>query len=126
MEKEGYAVVAAMTKCEHITAVREKLIFTDHANLMFIFDLFGTNPSVGRHVAHKLMRWAIRLSSYRNVIEHVSGEHNVWSDMLMRWAASPARKNTIKLSALYAPIRSSPPQTDWPRKDDTRKSQERA
>ena len=47
---------------------------------------------MAKHRASKLMRWAIKLSAFRYVIEHLPGEINVWADMLTRWAVSPKRK----------------------------------
>ena len=35
-----------------------------------------------RHTASKLMRWALKLSAFHYVVEHLPGERNVWADML--------------------------------------------
>lgn len=63
------------------------LVFTDYANLVYIYDAVGQNPGIPRHTMSKLMRWAIKLTKFRFVIEHLGGSQNVWADMLTRWAA---------------------------------------
>lgn len=46
VEKEAFAVVEAMMKAEHISAVRDVHSFTDHSNLVYIFNPFGSNPGI--------------------------------------------------------------------------------
>lgn len=73
-EKEGYAIVEAMCRMDYLTAVSETSIYTDHANLIYIYDPYGQHPGVARHTANKLMRWSLKLSAFRYIIEHVPGE----------------------------------------------------
>ena len=108
-EKEGYAIVESMTSLDHIVMGREVNIFTDHANLVYLYDPQGRNPGMPRHTASKLMRWAMKLSAYRYVVEHLAGERNVWADMLTRWAVKPhadvqAATAAVKSLALVAPV----------------------
>lgn len=81
-------------------------MFTDHANLVYIFDPYGRNPGKPRHTASKFMRWALKLSSFRYIIEQVAGDRNVWADMLSRWAAKPIQKvEALRANALLvAPV----------------------
>ena len=67
-EKEGYAVVEAMSKLDYIVMGREVNIFTEHANLVYLYDPYGRNPGVSRHTASKLMRWSLKLNAFRYVI----------------------------------------------------------
>jgi len=102
-------------------------LFTDHANLVYIFDPYGQNPSIGRHTANKLMRWALKLSAYRYVIEHLPGDRNVWADILTRWGVKPCGSvNTAKIAKLmYAPIcPSASEKYDWPKMEDVARSQQ--
>lgn len=39
-------------------------IFTDHANLVYLFDPYGRTPGLPRYTASKLIRWAIKLSAF--------------------------------------------------------------
>ena len=117
VEKEAFAVVESMSKLKHLTASHEVLPFTDHANLVYIFDPRRQNPGISRQTANKLMRWALKLSGFRYVIEHIAGDKNVWADMLTRWAVKPRTKvSSGKISRLMlAPVKPSlNKEYDWP------------
>ena len=105
-EKEGYAIVESMCRADYLISQKTVAIYTDHANLAYIYDPYGHNPGVPKHKANKLMRWALKLYSFRYVIEHISGEDNVWADMLSRWAVRAERKvRLIRVKMLLvAPI----------------------
>lgn len=126
VEKEAFAIVESMQRLEYMVAGREVRLFTDHANLIYIFDPVGQNPGLARHTANKLMRWALKLSGYRYVIEHLSGKRNVWADMLTRWAAAPStttRKSRI-CRLMVAPITPSlSEELDWPSREDITNAQ---
>ncbi|OWZ15123.1 hypothetical protein PHMEG_00011292 [Phytophthora megakarya] len=53
-------------------------LFTDHRNL-----------------ADKLQRWAMVLTAYRYVIEHISGENNMGADILSRWKTTELVKTPV-------------------------------
>ena len=61
-------------------------LFTYHVNLLSIYNPYGTTESITRYAVNKLMIWAIRFSAFNYIIEHISGELNIWADMLSRWA----------------------------------------
>ena len=109
VEKEAFAVVESMTRLEYLKASKEVSLFTYHANLVYIYDPHGQNPGIRRHMANNLMRWALKLSGFRYVIEHVPAESNVFADMLTRWADKPRYKvKSRKLASLMlAPINPS-------------------
>lgn len=128
-EKEGFAVVEAMCKLDYLLHGRHVVIYTDHANLVYLYDPVGQNPGVARHTACKLMRWALKLSAFRYVIEHVAGEKNVWADMLTRWGSSPtsSTRSTSVKSLLLAPITPSLDDSlDWPSLADIQTAQARS
>ena len=129
-EKEGFAIVEAMCRLDYLITGLTVSIFTDHANLVYLYDPYGRNPGIARHTASKLMRWAIKLSAFRYVVEHLPGEENVWADMLTRWAVNPKshvsakRLGNIK-TLMYAPINpSADPKFDWPSYRDIISAQE--
>lgn len=72
--------------------LRELHIFTGRANLTYIFYPYGNNQGVNRHLANKLMRWALLLATYRYVIEFLPGYKNVWADILTWWGSNPSRE----------------------------------
>lgn len=89
-EKEAFPIVEAVERWSYLL-IRPKgfRIFCDHRNLTYIFD---TSDSLMKlPTSHKLQRWALKLSAYRYVIEHIAGEKNVWADMLTRWALPSKR-----------------------------------
>ena len=128
-EKEGFAIVEAMCRIDYLVMGREVSIYTDHANLVHMYDPLGRNPGMPRHTASKLMRWAIKLSAFRYVVEHLPGDRNVWADMLTRWAVSPRKlissSRTAKIKTLMmAPINPGlDPSMDWPSHKDIIESQ---
>lgn len=109
VEKEAFAVIESITKLDYQTAMSEVHIFTDKSNLTYIFDPYRCNPGISKRVSSKLMRWALKLCSYRYLIEFLPGSKNVWADMLSTWAVrSIMRSSTEKFAAvMYAPIDSS-------------------
>lgn len=126
--KEGFAIVEAMDRLNHLVSGKTVSIYTDHANLLYIFDPLGSSPSIPRHTASKLTRWAIKLSTYRFEIEHVAGEKNVLADLLTRWAVQPS--DTIRCGIgirrlLLSTINPSIHQEyDWPSMEQISSSQE--
>lgn len=109
-EKEGFVIVEAMDRFNYLVSGRTVFIYTDHANLLCIFDPYGSSPTIPRHTASKLTRWAIKLNTYRFEIEHVSGERNVWAELMPRWTVQPSatvRSQEKFASLLLAPINPS-------------------
>eukprot|EP00171_Calliarthron_tuberculosum_P001247 IDg1247t1 len=104
-EKEGFAIVESMCRLDYLTSGHVVSIFTDHANLVYLYDPYGRNPGIARHTASKLMRWAIKLSGFRYVVEHIPGDKNVWADMLTRWVVRPTNsingESMLRLSRHY-------------------------
>jgi len=126
VEKEAFSVVTSMEQFYYMTGGGTVHIWTDHANLTYIFDPFGRNPGINRQVANKLLRWALKLCGHRYVIEFLSGSRNVWADLLTRWAA-PYTERQAKLAVLYAPINpSGNSDYDWPNRNDIIKSQQKS
>jgi RNase H-like domain found in reverse transcriptase len=107
IEKQAYAIVVS---CERLYWLLQRpdgfSLFTDHNNLVYVFHPYDRNSTIATHTAAKLIRWALRLSTYRYTIEHVPGDDNVWADIFTRWAAPrplPSGSWTLP-STLMAPI----------------------
>jgi hypothetical protein len=74
IEKEAYAIMAACYSLSWLLHSQDGFpIFTGHHNLTYLFNPYGNNPGLSSHTAAKLLRWALKLSSYRYTIEHVPG-----------------------------------------------------
>lgn len=60
--------------------------------MTYIFNPADCNPQILKHVSNKAERWALRLSAFRYEVVHISGEENVWDDLL-RWGSPNQTKN---------------------------------
>jgi len=88
----------AIDRLRHfLVAEKPFRIFTDHRNLMYVFDPVTWSTHFRKQTAEKLARWASRLYEYQFVIEPFSGEHNVWVDMLPKWVSSESKSPTLSL-----------------------------
>ncbi|POM61080.1 putative retroelement, partial [Phytophthora palmivora] len=120
IEKEAYAIVESVKRLEYLL-LRPKgfHLFTDHRNLVYIFDPYATDTGMQRYQADKLQRWAMTLTAYRYVVEHVKGDENVWADILSRWSgfAEDEKHQMSRISALGLVSTLSPLTTQdfqWP------------
>jgi Integrase zinc binding domain/RNase H-like domain found in reverse transcriptase len=93
--------VQSFERLDYLLMGKTTELHTDHRNLVYIFDPYGQNPTTARHVASKLMRWALRLCAFRYVIHHVPGGANVWADLLTRWAVRSAQKLSRPTISLF-------------------------
>jgi hypothetical protein len=57
-------------------------ILSDHLNLTYIYDPLSADPTLARHVLHKLQRSAPKMSVFSYRMEHVMGELNYWTDLM--------------------------------------------
>lgn len=100
-----------MSRLDFITIGCLVHIFSDHVNVLTMYDSNGISYSMPRYAVNKLMLWAIRFSSFNYMVEHIHGEVNHWADMLSRWASlehnmMSAEKMKLHL-VMLAPIRPS-------------------
>ena len=92
-EKEGFAIYQTFQKLDYLLLGQKSAhLYTDHRNLLFVFNPLGMEPAIGRHIVNKVQRWALYLSRFHYTIEHVAGEKNVMADIMTRWYAGYRRK----------------------------------
>lgn len=60
-------------------------IFTEHRNLLHVFAQLALFPNSPRYVLSKVYCWAILLSRFHLVIEHIDGSRKIFADLLTRW-----------------------------------------
>lgn len=85
-EKEGYAILKLLGKLDYMFLVENDThVFTDHRNLLFVYNPEALEPALGRRVIMKVQRWALYLSRFAYTIEHIAGEENVMADIMNRW-----------------------------------------
>ena len=85
-EKEAFSIFQTFKKLDYILLTQEQShVYTDHRNLHVVFAPLALEPALGRHIFSKVQLWALYLSQFPYVIEHIVGEQNVIADMLTRW-----------------------------------------
>ncbi|KAG3112217.1 hypothetical protein PI124_g10788 [Phytophthora idaei] len=114
VEKEAYAIIATCTRADYLLhRPGEFTLYTDHRNFRFIFNPSSVLTAVPKYTADKLQRWAILLMAYEYAICGISGEDNVWADLLSRWGS----KLTSICAVRLVPYEYSPTLNDdfvWP------------
>jgi hypothetical protein len=106
-EKEVFAIVDTVTKVHYLLLSRDEFsILFDHLNLAYIYNPLSADPTLARHVVHKLQRWALKMSVFSYRMEHVMGELNYWTDLMTRWGvgwiAGSENKAHGKMASLFA------------------------
>jgi hypothetical protein len=118
IEKEAYPIVVAMTKLRHFLLNNKGFrLFTDHRNLVFVFSPTG----VKKASTERLIRWSDLISSYRFVVEHISGVSNVWADLLSRWQTKDSGHPLLASLNLRTPTTLE--DFSWPSLDEIRSAQ---
>lgn len=131
-EKEGFAIFQTFEKLYYIFHDDHPThVFTDHRNLLFIFAPYATEPTIGRHIVSKVQRWAMYLSRFEYVIEHIDGKRNICADMLTRWTKGyrNERLSTKSICCLVSTADQVVPSAgdiDWPTRETIRASQQSA
>ncbi|GMF43082.1 unnamed protein product [Phytophthora fragariaefolia] len=133
IEKEAFAIVESTRRLEYLLLRPAGFrLYTDHRNLVYIFNPYATDGAMARYRADKLQRWALSLMSFKYVIEHVPGEEDVWGDLLSRLGAGQAleaHNEAVRVARLAVVQRVSPleePEFVWPSESEIHASQEAA
>jgi len=101
LEKEAYAIMATTERMHWILSDSAGFdIYTDHNNLVFIFDPLSVLRDISLSSLKKVLRWAVRLSVYNYTCIHIPGSENVWADLLSRWAVPNIVRRIIRVPAL--------------------------
>lgn len=80
-----------------------------------IFDPLSIVPDMSQKSLKKVLRRAVRMSIYDYVRVHISGEYNVWANLLGRWSAPKTIRRLISLPALPSTLSD---EFLWPSRDD--------
>jgi len=93
IEKEAFPIVEAVEILRHLLLRDEGFsLFTDHRNLIYVFDPILRDNDFKKQALDKLCRWASKLFAFKYVIEHIHGESNIWADILSRWKGDGEQK----------------------------------
>ncbi|OWZ22600.1 hypothetical protein PHMEG_0002678 [Phytophthora megakarya] len=83
IENEAFPIIKACSELQYLLLRRKVFrLYCDHANLIYLF-----SPSIGvkQHVHDRLQRWSLHLLGLNYTIEHISGDKNLWADIVSRW-----------------------------------------
>ena len=102
LEKEAFAVLHTLDRMHWLVTNPDGFdLYTDHNNLIFLFDPLSVVPDMSQTTLRKVLRWAVRLSLYQYTCFHITGEDNVWADLLTRWSnAAPTVRRLIHIPEL--------------------------
>lgn len=101
LEKEAYAVLASVERSHWLAACPAGFdLFTDHNNIIFLFDPTAIMPDIGQGTLRKVLRWAVRMSAYNYCCIHIRGEDNIWADLLTRWAIPLTIRRLVSIPPL--------------------------
>jgi hypothetical protein len=79
-------VVDTVTKVGYLFLSHDELsILSDHLNLTYIYNPLPADPTLSRHVSHKLQRWRLNMTIFSYRMERVLGELNYWTSLMNRW-----------------------------------------
>lgn len=81
IEKEGLAIIFAVTKFHKMIYDRKFKLQTDHKPLL---DIFGRKSGVAVHKANRLQQWAVKLLAYDFNISFISTASFEYADVLSR------------------------------------------
>ena len=99
-------------------------LYTDHNNLIYIFDPTSVVTDISQTTIQKVLRWAVRLSVYKYTCVHINGTDNVWADLLGHWSAPlPTIRRLVHAPELPS---SSAEDFEWPTAVDLYKAQQSA
>jgi hypothetical protein len=85
--------VEAVERLRHLLLRDEGFgLFTDHRNLINVFDPVLRYNDFKKQAVDKLCRWASKLFAFKYVIEHIPGESYIWADILSRWKGDREQK----------------------------------
>lgn len=85
IEKEGLALIYAVTKFHRMVYGRHFVLQTDHKPLLSIF---GSKKGIPVYTANRLQRWALTLIAYDFTIEYVKTDDFGHADILSRLIAT--------------------------------------
>ncbi|KAH9135325.1 hypothetical protein AeRB84_019220, partial [Aphanomyces euteiches] len=116
VEKEAYAVVESCKRLDYIVVRPGGFrLFTDHRNLVYMFNPRRSNSGMAKYQADKLQRWALVMSTFPYTIECLPGDTNAWGDLLSRWGSAQSSwtiARVRKLLHVVSPLQQN--DFEWP------------
>lgn len=60
-------------------------LHADHNNLVFLSNPLSFMPDLSTTLTSKVLRWAVRLSTYNHTCLQIKGDEGVWADLIPCW-----------------------------------------
>lgn len=100
IEKEGLALIFAVTKFHKYIFGRRFILETDHKPLLSIF---GSKKGIPVHTANRLQRWSLTLQNYDFEIRYIKTESFGYADVLSRLIPKkPSQNEDMVVAAIQA------------------------
>lgn len=87
LDREALAIVETFRRLEWL--LWSGPVFTDHRNLIYIFNPQTAVSKLSKAASQRLLNWATFLGKNQYSIRHIEGEENLWGDLLSRWISTP-------------------------------------
>lgn len=98
LEKEAFAVLATPARSHWPAAYPESFdLYTDHSNLMFLFDPAPIMPNIDQAAIRKLLHWVVQISVYNYIFLRICEEESIWPDLFTRWTASLTIRHLVDI-----------------------------
>lgn len=128
-EKTLYAIVKTSQRMVYLFWGPQRVdVFTDHQKLLSNSATPDLRPSLPRHVLTNVHRWAIHLSRFEFLINHISGANNIFANTLTRWSKryrNTRAQRTEVVAALSRKIVPAARDIDLVATEDTLKEQDK-
>lgn len=120
VENEAFVVLASIERSHCLASCSDGFdLYTDHSNMIFIFDPLSVAPNLRQAAVRKVLRWAVRLSAYKYVCLHIKGEDCVWAVMPTRWSIPLTIRHLVSITLLPTTIQDF----KWPALNAVQESQ---
>lgn len=99
--------MATVQRIHWVLATNDGLyLFTDHKNLIFLFDPLAVVTDLSQSSLRKVLRWEVQISAYNYTCVHIRGDDNVWVELLSRLVEHNVVRRLVSIPVL--PSYSSP------------------
>lgn len=82
MKNESFTVMDTLQCLQLLATLPDGFyLYTDHNNLIYIFEPLSLMTDIGIDAVRKLLSWAVRIPTHNYVSVHIPGGDNTWADL---------------------------------------------
>lgn len=98
LEKGAFAILARLDRIHWLCAGPQGFVlYTEHNNLIFLFNPLMVVPDLSQTALRKVLRWAVCLSPYAYTCMQIKGDDNIWADLPGRWSVSATVQRLVNI-----------------------------